>query len=97
MLYSFPSGQKKLSNLNMKGTLLRGRNKEYCVTRSLHDLVTRTFATVEAKDRDPMMRFFAYDAVLVDPHFPASQMQGKPAITEELPGSDGWNQIRSAC
>ncbi len=37
---------------------------------SLHDLITRTFATVEAKDLDAMMSVFADDAVVIDPHFP---------------------------
>jgi ketosteroid isomerase-like protein len=49
---------------------------------SLHDLITRTFATVEAKDLDAIMSVFADDAVVIDPHFPTSQMQGKVAITE---------------
>lgn len=31
---------------------------------SLHDLVTRTFATVEAKDLEAMMHVFADDAVV---------------------------------
>lgn len=54
---------------------------------SLHDLVTRTFATVEAKDLDAMMRLFADDAVVIDPHFPTPQMQGKAAITEGFRGA----------
>ena len=54
---------------------------------SLHDLITRTFATVEAKDLDAMMRLFADDAVLIDPHFPTPQMQGKAAITEGFQGA----------
>jgi uncharacterized protein (TIGR02246 family) len=49
---------------------------------SLHDLVTRTFATVEAKDLDAMMSVFADDAVVIDPHFPAQRLQGKAAITK---------------
>ena len=51
---------------------------------SLYDLVTRTFAAVEAKDLDLMMSFFADDAVLIDPHFPIPQLQGKAAITEGM-------------
>ena len=47
---------------------------------SLHDLITRTFATVEAKDLDAMMRLFADDAVVIDPHFPTPRMQGKASI-----------------
>ncbi len=47
---------------------------------SLYDLVTRTFATLEAKDLEAMMSVFAEDAVVIDPHFPMSQMQGKAAI-----------------
>ena len=49
---------------------------------SLHDLVTRAFATIEAKDLKAMMSLFADDAVVIDPHFPRSQMQGKAVITE---------------
>ncbi len=51
-----------------------------CTDISLHDLVTRTFATVEAKDLEAMMSLFADDAVVIDPHFPRQQMQGKAAI-----------------
>jgi ketosteroid isomerase-like protein len=54
---------------------------------SLHDLITRTFATVEAKDLDAMMSVFADDAVVIDPHFPTPQMQGKAAITEGFRGA----------
>jgi ketosteroid isomerase-like protein len=32
---------------------------------SLHDLVTHTFATIEAKDLEAMMRVFADDAVVI--------------------------------
>jgi ketosteroid isomerase-like protein len=49
---------------------------------SLHDLVIRTFATVEAKDLEAMMSLFADDAVVIDPHFPTPQMQGKAAIIQ---------------
>lgn len=49
---------------------------------SLYDLVTHTFATVEAKDLEAMMRVFADDAVVIDPHFPLPRMQGKAAIRE---------------
>jgi ketosteroid isomerase-like protein len=54
---------------------------------SLHDLVTRTFAAVQAKDLDTTMSLFADDAVLIDPHFPTPRMQGKAAITEGLRGA----------
>jgi ketosteroid isomerase-like protein len=36
---------------------------------SLHDLVIRTFAAVEAKDLEAMMSLFADDAVVIDPTF----------------------------
>ncbi len=51
---------------------------------SLHDLVTRTFATVEAKDLAAMIDLFADDGVLIDPHFPIPRMQGKAAIMENF-------------
>jgi hypothetical protein len=54
---------------------------------SLHDLVIRTFATVEAKDLEAMMSLFADDAVVIDPHFPTPQMQGKAVITEAFRGA----------
>ena len=54
---------------------------------SLHDLVIRTFATVEAKDLEAMMSLFADDAVVIDPHFPTPRMQGKAAIREGFRGA----------
>jgi ketosteroid isomerase-like protein len=54
---------------------------------SLHDLVTHTFAMVEAKDLEAMMRVFADDAVVIDPHFPTLRMQGKAAIMEGFRGA----------
>ncbi len=54
---------------------------EYIDT-SLHDLVIRTFSTLEAKDLEAMMSLFADDAVVIDPHFPTPQMQGKATIRE---------------
>ena len=53
---------------------------------SLHDLVIRAFAAVEAKDLEAMMSLFADDAVVIDPHFPTRQMQGKAAIREGFRG-----------
>jgi len=49
---------------------------------SLHDLITRTFATVKAKDLEALMSGFSEDAVVIDPHFPTPKMQGKAVITE---------------
>ncbi len=60
---------------------------------TLHDLVIRTFATIEAKDMDAMMSLFADDAVLIDPHFPTPQMQGKVVITEAF--REAMNGMRS--
>ena len=57
------------------------------IDTSVHDLVTSTLATIEAKDLDAMMRLFADDAVLIDPHFPTPRMQGKAAITEGFRGA----------
>ena len=54
---------------------------------SLHDLVIHTFATVEAKDLEAMMSVFADDAVVIDPHFPTQQMQGKAAIMAGFRGA----------
>ncbi len=41
---------------------------------SLHDLVIRTFAAVEAKDLEVMMSLFADDAIVIDPHFPRRRL-----------------------
>ncbi len=60
---------------------------------SLHNLVTHTFTSVEAKDLDAMMSVFAEDAVLVDPHFPAVRMQGKAVITKAM--SEAMSGMRS--
>ncbi|SRR5579884_2678604 len=49
---------------------------------ALHTLVIRTFATIEAKDLEAMMSLFADNAVVIDPHFPTAQMQGRAVITE---------------
>lgn len=54
---------------------------------SLHDLVIRAFATIEAKDLEAMMDLFADDAVVIDPHFPTPKMQGKAVITEAFRGA----------
>ena len=54
---------------------------------SLHDLVIRTFATVEAKDLEAMMSLFADEAVVIDPHFATPQMQGKAAIAQAFRGA----------
>jgi ketosteroid isomerase-like protein len=52
------------------------------IDTSLHNLVVRTFTTLEAKDLEAMMSLFADDAAVIDPHFPIPQMQGKAAIRE---------------
>ena len=56
---------------------------------SFHDLVLRTFAALEAKDLEALMRVFAEDAVVIDPHFPKPRMQGKTAIRKGLQGAMG--------
>ncbi len=54
---------------------------------TLHDLVRRTFATLEARDLETMMSLFAENAVLIDPHFPMPQMQGKVVIRKGFQGA----------
>ncbi len=51
---------------------------------ALQDLVSSTFATLEAKDIEAIMPQFVKDAVLIDPHFPKPRMQGKAAISKGL-------------
>ena len=58
-----------------------------CMHTSLHNLISHTFATVEAKNLDAMMSVFAEDAIVIDPHFPTPRMQGKAAITQGLRGA----------
>lgn len=60
---------------------------------SLHDLISHTFAAVEAKDLNTMLNVFADDAVVIDPHFPEPQMHGKAAITEGF--RNAMNGMRS--
>jgi ketosteroid isomerase-like protein len=52
------------------------------VEASLQSLVTRTFASLEAKDLSALMALFAVDAVVIDPHFPAHTLRGQAAISE---------------
>jgi ketosteroid isomerase-like protein len=42
---------------------------------SLYELIPHTFATIEAKDLDALIRVSADDAVVIDAHFPALQLQ----------------------
>lgn len=49
---------------------------------TLHDLITHTFAAIEAMDLDATMSGFADDAVVIDPHFSTPRMQGKATITK---------------
>ena len=51
---------------------------------TLRNLVTDTFASLEAKDLEALMRLFADDVVLIDPHFPAPRMQGKAVVRESM-------------
>ena len=46
----------------------------------LQALVDRVFAAVEAKNLDGVLRCFADDGVLIDPHYPTPRMAGKLAI-----------------
>ena len=65
---------------------IRRANNDGTRDTSLHDLITHTFATIEAKNLDAMMSLFADDAVVIDPQFPTPRMQGKAAITESFRG-----------
>jgi ketosteroid isomerase-like protein len=47
---------------------------------AIHDLVRRTFATLQAKDLETLMQMFADHAVVIEPHFPTPRMQGKASI-----------------
>jgi len=56
---------------------------------SLRDLVTHTFAAVEAKDLEALLRVFADDAIVIDSHFPTPRMRGKAAIRDGFRGAMG--------
>lgn len=56
---------------------------------SVRDLVTHTFATVEVKDLEALLRVFADDAIVIDPHFPTPRMRGKAAIRDGFRGAMG--------
>lgn len=51
---------------------------------TIRDIVERTFSAVVAKDTDAVVRLFADDAVLIDPHYPTPRMVGKAAIAEGM-------------
>lgn len=46
-------------------------------TTAIHDLVRRTFATLQAKDLETLMQMFADDAVVIDPTFRRRGCKGK--------------------
>ena len=54
---------------------------------SVYDLVTRTFTTLEGKNLGELLNLFADDAVLIDPHFPTTRMQGKATIRKGFQGA----------
>ena len=60
----------------------------------LEEFVRHTFALIQAKDLEGLMGVFADDAVLIDPHFPQSRMQGKAAIRKGFGGAiDGMGSF----
>ena len=50
----------------------------------LRTLIEQSFAAVEAKDLEGTLKYFAEDAVLIDPHYPSPVMAGKSAIADGL-------------
>ena len=50
----------------------------------LRTLTEQAFAAVEAKDLEAVLKHFAEDAVLIDPHYPSPVMAGKAAIADGL-------------
>lgn len=52
--------------------------------KSLPDVMKGAFEALESRDLDAVMKFFAEDAVLYDPHYPYSEMHGKDEIREGL-------------
>lgn len=57
------------------------------IPTTLHDLILRTFATVESKHLDAMMSLFADDAVFIDPHFPTPTLREKAATRKGFQGA----------
>jgi ketosteroid isomerase-like protein len=49
---------------------------------SLQNLITQTFAGLEAKDLNALMGLFDEDALLIDPHFPAHTLRGHTEIRD---------------
>jgi ketosteroid isomerase-like protein len=50
----------------------------------LKELFTKMVKTFEAKDLEGALKFFAEDAVFIDPHYPQSEMRGKAAIRQGM-------------
>ncbi len=48
------------------------------------DLIKRALNALESRDLDTVMKCFADDAVLYDPHYPYAEMHGKTEIREGL-------------
>ncbi len=60
----------------------------------LRTLIDQSFAAVEAKDLEAVLRCFAEDAVLIDPHYPSPVMVGKAEIADGLRwGFNGLKQF----
>lgn len=58
---------------------------------AIQELAQSLLKAFVAKDLPRIMSHFADDAVLIDPHYPQSRMQGRPAIQQGL--SWGLNNI----
>ena len=54
------------------------------MTPITRELIGRMFSAFEAKDLEAVLTFFAEDALLYDPHYPAPEMKGKAAIRQGL-------------
>ena len=50
----------------------------------LYKLLLQLFTAFEEKDVPAVLALFADDSVLIDPHYPQTEMKGKAAIRQGL-------------
>lgn len=56
---------------------------------AISELAQRLITAFEAKDMSAILSCFADDAVMIDPHYPQSRMEGKAAIMQGVAGALG--------
>lgn len=51
---------------------------------SISEIAQQLVASFEGKDMPAMLALFADDAIMIDPHYPVTEMKGKAAIKQGL-------------